>query len=532
MIASTRWRPGARFFFVPGAFLLAVLILGISIYRDFGVHWDEFHNQYFGRHWGQYVERTLGLTWEDSIHVPGDVLADGFDFREHNATHGPFFELLLYFSERGVLPPHADFRHIIFFRHLLVFLSWYLGSVMMYFLCKRIFGNSSFWGLLGSLIYVLHPRIFADAFYNSVDTPFMVFYLASTLTLLRFLERREVKSAALHGFILGLLVDIRATGLLMVVLTYGALGTRAAFHWKDRVASWRTWLTPVAALSVVLAATVFLFWPLLWTDPIGHLTSALRESTGRRLGPPAAPLYNFFWIAVTTPVTYLVFALVGLFVAALSRRGEVLLVLLTFIVPTALTWLARPYLFDSWRHHYFLWPSMVILCLSGLQGLVTGASTFKRQLFRRITKIALWGALAASLATTTVFMVRMHPFQYVFTSILAGENGRLALAGGSCLDYWGVSTFEGLRYIVAHDPSENIGVFMAPIRVGFYLLPPEDRRRIVITDHPDEAGYAVTFYRPSSGPRLSSLPDPPIYSLSSKGTRFLGVYRLGDPAPR
>ncbi len=510
---------------LPGAFCLVLLVLGISIYRDFGVHWDEFHNQYYGHYWGRYVERALGLTWDDSLRVPGDVLEDGFDFREHNSTHGPFFELLLYFSERGLLPPHADVSQIIFFRHLSVFLSWYLGAVMMYFLCKRMFANSPVWGLLGSLVYVLHPRIFADAFYNSVDTPFMVVYLASTLTLLRLLERGEVKSAALHGFVLGLLVDIRVSGLFMVALTYGALGMQAALRWRDRAAFARAWLAPAAALSAVFAATVFAFWPFLWADPIGHLISALRASRGRHLGPPSPPSYTFFWIAATTPVTYLVFALVGLFVIGTSRRSEAVLVLLTFMIPTALTCVARPYLFNSWRHHYFLWPSLVLLCLFGLQGLVRWASTFAPQTIGRITTIALWGALAANLATTTVFMIRMHPFQYVFTSILAGDNRRLC-----CLDYWGVSALEGLKYVAAHDPSEKIEVFLAPIHASVYLLPPKDRRRILITDHLGNARYAVTFYHESPASPFTSMADPPIYSLSSHGTRFLGVYRLRGPA--
>ena len=139
----------------PILFFSALILLGYLIYKDYGIPWDESIQTQIGALNFRFLFR-------------GDHALLSFSDR----FYGAIFEMpLLWVSARLALA-----------RHLAIFLVFVFGVILFYFLCRRLFHNS-WWGLLGSTLLAISPRIFADAFYNSKDIPFLVAAIAAICTL-------------------------------------------------------------------------------------------------------------------------------------------------------------------------------------------------------------------------------------------------------------------------------------------------------------------------------------------------------------
>ena len=150
--------------------LLALLALGLSIYSQYGLSWDEPN------------QLTLGIQ-----NYRFALNSDPSIFTNHDRWYGPFFEIFLIAAQsRGSLD------QIYLSRHLLNFLSFFIGCIA-FFLLARKFTRNGWLALLGLICLVLSPRIFADAFYNSKDIPFLTAYTICLFSLLWFLDKPNLE---------------------------------------------------------------------------------------------------------------------------------------------------------------------------------------------------------------------------------------------------------------------------------------------------------------------------------------------------
>jgi len=63
------------------------------------------------------------------------------------------------------------------------------------------------------------PRIFADAFFNSKDIPFLAVFIINIHTMMRLFDRPTWSRALCHALVSGILIAIRVLGLLIPCLT-------------------------------------------------------------------------------------------------------------------------------------------------------------------------------------------------------------------------------------------------------------------------------------------------------------------------
>ncbi|MEA3489200.1 MAG: glycosyltransferase family 39 protein [Candidatus Omnitrophota bacterium] len=180
-------------------FFAVFFITGLFVAGDYGVPWDEF------------IQRDFGIAAHRHAFEGDKAL---LSLREK--YYGPAFEMLLVAVERTFGP--KDPRRVIFIRHLVTFLMFFTGAVFFYFLCKIHFRSWKL-ALLGSLMLILSPRVFAHAFYNSKDIPCMSLFIICAYTLIRYLDDKSLKNVFLHGLACALLVDVRIMGVIMPVLT-------------------------------------------------------------------------------------------------------------------------------------------------------------------------------------------------------------------------------------------------------------------------------------------------------------------------
>src|SRR5689334_834 len=182
-------------------FFIAYLLVGIIIFRDYGMSWDEELNR----------TATGQQEYNYAFHGEKKVLLEGSE-----KYHGPAFELMLLIAER--LSPFKDTRTVYFLRHFLTFLFFWLSSLALFFLGKKIF-RSPWVPLCCVLMYELSPRIFGESFYNSKDLGFLSLFTISLFTFYNFIRSKKWWPAIAHAIVTGFMIDIRITGVLISLLT-------------------------------------------------------------------------------------------------------------------------------------------------------------------------------------------------------------------------------------------------------------------------------------------------------------------------
>lgn len=509
-------------------FFIAFLFIGLNIFKDYGVHWDENANQNLGRRSAGYVH---------------DLKFDYFsDESDRDLLRGATFELFLFFIEKKILKL-SDSRDVILMRHLIIFLVFYLSVIFFYLLCSTIFKKWKI-GLLGSLFLILHPKIFSHSFYNSTDISFLSLYILSMYSLTLYLEKKSFFRAAILALLCGILVGISRLGFVVPLCAFIFIVVDLLRYRKNKEEVKKI-VKSASLYFVLLVAFTILFSPVLWGNPI-KIFLHMCQAAQRRSRPPS-PLdynfkwlantswyYNFKWIALTTPLLYSFNFGVGLlaFLIALFRRSmqsysykrNILLVIFLFFIPIMLFVILRVGLFDEWRHHYFVYPCFVVLSLAGLTSLFEYIRVKFKGLSYKIINTIFILIITFSLMNIIQFMIRYHPHQHIYANILAGKDMRRAKVNFA-LDYWGLSYRGALEYILRHDKSDTIKVYVAnvPGRNNAAILPFADRRRIEYVDNIDEAKYFLSNYRRHKGtyPYKNEY-----YSLKIGEVKYMVVYKL------
>ncbi len=510
-------------------FFIILFLTGLKIFKDYGVHWDEHYNQDFGGCWTDYARKALSGGPISAVKVP--------DFTDHNLTHGPAFEILLVVVKK-IFNLH-DPRDIIFMRHLATFFIFFMGSWFFYLLCKIHFKS---WktALSGSLFLILSPRLFADAFYNTVDIPFLSFYILGAYTLIRLLDKKSLNRVFFHAFTCALLIGIRPIGITLAFYTFVFLSAdilRIQTR-KTRAGSGGTFLVYILSLFTF----VIIFWPALWSHPVLNLITAARQMKdyawpftclylGKFIIARNLPWhYSSVWLLISTPLFYSFLFFIGCLASAASffknefipdfnPRNTVLFAVMFFLPLTT----GRGHLYDGWRHLYFVYPAFLAFALTGLIAVVN----FLKIKFRGHYKIILplTGFITiVSLSGTAWFMIRYHPYQNVYFNALAGRDMK-EIKERFELDYWGLSYRKALEYILQNDKDAAIKVFAAnmPGEISADILAPADRKRLLIVKSPGKAKYFLSNYRwhPQEYPYGQEF-----FSIKIRDAKIMVVYKL------
>ena len=240
----------------------------------------------------------------------------------------------------------------------------------------------------------------------------------------------------LPAILLGFTTSIRILGPLAgLIITYYAL--RA----KGRQA------IPVLVIYAVIAIiTMYLTWPYLWPNPVGHFVESLKVMSlypwrGQVLFngveyPSTELPYSYlpvlFGIQLTEPVWALFIAgLVAAVIRLREKRELIELTILWFIIPFIGFIILRSALYDNFRQIIFILPPIFLMA---------GAA------FEKIKNIK-WQIVLVTLCLIPgiVGILRLHPYEYIYyNSFIGGANGAQDKFE---LDYWGISYREAAEYV-------------------------------------------------------------------------------------
>lgn len=509
------------------AFLIVVALVGLLALPSYGVTMDEMAQRETGRASLYYVAETLG--WSEIGPRPEGVP----ELEKHkDRDYGVAFEL----PTEAIIALIGDMssRDVYLLRHALTFGAFLLGVVAVFAAITRRYSDWR-WGLLGAAILVLSPRIWADAFYNSKDIVFMAVFAVAMFTALEMVRRPNWRIAALAGVALGIAIDVRIMAVLIPAAALAVLAVRAL----KRESGWREASIAGTAYLAVAAVVTYALWPWLWSDPIGRIGEAFSNMSkfrwtgvnlyfGEVTDMSSLPWhYAPVWIAITSPIAYLIATVVG-FGRSMSGLVRARLALWTdedtlsdmwftamWICPILAVIIFGSTLYDGWRQLFFTYPAMVYLAVLGIHG---AAAVVERS--RWATALGAT-VLGCALLWTGGVMAANHPYSNVYFNALAGDDLKTRWA----LDYWGLSFAEAVQYILVDDPiSPQIGIWgdsSNAVINGQWMLGSAEQERAVVVEYRDQASYIINNYN-------NAFANPAFVDPDYSGFELVHVISVGD----
>ncbi len=540
---------------VPILFFALYLWIGWSIFADYGIYWDDQVQLKNGLIAVDYVNQQLG----HFLDIPRQV-ADEHLPQYENRAYGTWFQVGCFFLLHGM--GLEDSRDVFLLRHFCTFLLFWLAGISFYRLLLFRFQNRML-ALLGCTMLILSPRIFAHSFYNGKDIVFLSVMLLGTWFAILLLQKPRLWRILLAALTAALAIDTRVTGILLPALTllflvYTTFISLSENHLsgnrQKKELIFRFFKT-IALYIIVLVGCIILFWPTLWENPFDNFVQAfermsqhkfqghIRYFNSRIKGSEAPWHYTLGWMAVTTPLLYLLLFLAGagstlkaVFVnlkkycwktARSSQQMTDQFLLCLFVGPlVAVVWFQST-LYDGWRQMYFIYPAVVYLAVKGVGDASWGIRKYCRPIIA--SRILLSGKilLIVYLLLIGAKMWQDHPHQYVYFNLAAGTNVETRFE----LDYWGLSCKQSLEYLLDTDTAAVIPIFVSSgLQNTALILPPHDRKRIRYAKRMKRARYFILHNR-AWGQRVvidnNQYPfQHPLFTMRPGGNLIGGVYLL------
>ena len=431
------------------AVLLAVAVIALMTFRDYGLGWDDYTHSEYGALLVAFYRS--GFTDRRALSFVNLYM------------YGGGFDMLSALVAKVL--PFTLFET----RRLVGALVGLLGLIVTWRIGRRVGGPLA--GLMTLVLLATCPLYIGHMYMNAKDAPFAVAMAILLLALVRAFEtypRPPLATAALTGTGFGLaigsrvmggfgVVDLAAAIALVAVLEARLEGLRPA---AARLGRFLLWLLPVIVMAYAVMALV---WPWSVVDPlnpfraVGYFSHFFempwRELFGGELilVPDMPRLYVPTLLALQLPEIFLALALAGtagaLVVAcrrglAANRRAILALIVLAATLPIAVTVVARPAMYNGIRHFVFILPPLAVL--GGLAGawLMTTLRERSRPLGAAVGIVFL-----AGIALPVIDMVRLHPYEYTDFNRIAG--GVAGARGRYMIDYWGLSFKQASQALAA-----------------------------------------------------------------------------------
>jgi hypothetical protein len=380
-------------------------------------------------------------------------------------------------------------------------------------------GTANIISLVASDIDTADPQVYIQRYFV-----FFLWFRSGLFLLISAASLLFIRRASPDGFAL-ILAVLPASVLLGFTTSIRVLGPFAAIllayqairrHGRDA-------FVPLGLYGVFALIAMYLTWPYLWVDPIGHFLESVQVMSrypwqGRVLFDgaeypstqlPFAYLPVLLGIQLTEPVWAL--ALLGLIAAARgsnAKRELIGLTIVWFLIPLAGFVFTHAPLYDNFRQVFFILPPVFIL-----------AGAFIDRVGRAPLQIAL---MALCLVPGIVDAVRLHPYEYIYYNrFIGGVGGAFRRYE---LDYWGTSYREAAGFVNANAAADATVWVDGPAHL-FELYARQDIR--VYSDY--EADRAPHYEYVISTSRydldLTSFPEARIVHTIERGGGILSVIK-------
>ena len=481
-----------KYFFL---ILSLYLLTGLIIFSDYGISWDEVNERFSGFVSLNEIYKKLNLNI-----LQGYPDLSSYIYREY----GVLFNLPLAYIED--LAKINDIKDVFLLRHLINFLIFFLGSVYFYF-TLRIYYNQTV-SIVGFLFLILSPRIFAEAFYNNKDIIFLSFYAISFYYFLKYFITKKNCFIYLFSLFAAMSINVRILGVLIVlififVLFLDGLNSKKIFK--------KNFIDIIKCFLLVVLFS-YLLWPFLWSNPLENLIYTFKSMSsynwrglvfflGEYHQAKNIPWnYTLILFMATTPLLIVIFFFIGAFFSFKDLILNYLYIdnkeysnlwtnnfqffniiaLLNIIIILSYIIIFDSTLYGSWRHTYFLYPSIIILSLFGID------------ILRKYIKFKfIIPFIFFSILSSLYWIVINHPYQYVYYNFLTKNKVKSNFE----LDYWGVSNKDSLEYLLDNYKKDKLLVYVysnSPYYYSKKLIDKNKRDKIIFVKKIEDAEFILT----------------------------------------
>ena len=421
--------------------IIVNILIGLFIYRDFGLTWDEPLFYSYGDALGYAYSPTEWFSGNFDLYNSYGASAD-----DHK-TRGPAYLLLARNFVYGLEALGSDSASA---WHLVNFLFFQLGIYFLYRISKRWMRSSA--ALFAATFFSFQPMLWGHAFINPKDPPFLTFFLASFCLGFEMVDaiaqnsNDKTRKILLASFTLGIATSIRILAPLggLLVFIYFLVTTKGS----KSIHAWRSFIYYGTITIIVMVAT----WPFLWESLFTNFVDVfiLMSDNPTNLGVlfggikysaselPRRYLPVLMSITLTEP-TWILFGLgfiAGYWRLLKNRTSDFIkqitslsLVFSYFLIVLAYVLLRKPAMYDGIRHFFFILPPIFIFIGFAFEFFIEKTSSLLR------SQVWLHAGLVSLLILPGINgMIRLHPYEYAYyNSFVGGTDGAFRKYE---TDYW------------------------------------------------------------------------------------------------
>ena len=450
------------------------LLLGLFTYKDYGVSIDEKFQRLNGFFWLEYLFNFTDfqnfkylISEKISLISNDDTLPS---IHQYN-FYGIFFDVPASFLE--ILFDIQDVNEVYNLRHLLNFIYFFLGSIFFYRILINRFDRLS--SLLGTLFFILSPRIYGESFYNSKDIIFLSFLCVAIFYCFEFYKKGKIINIMLFSLFSAICIQTRSIGIFLPLI-FGLFYFFSILSNKKEIA-----LLKIYFLYLILTFLfLYTFWPYLWESPITNFFNIFINLSlhtpdikiffnGNYIDVKYMP-FDFLptWIFISTPfVNFILFiiALILLFIRFFKRlvtfenlnnnfdlwrsinEKKDLFIFFSFLIIFTLLISLNISLVNSWRYVFFL--NIFIIYLATFT-IYIFFNFLKKKSFLFSVKVFL----VLSIIFNFYKLIQYHPFQGLYFNSLISKNYKNKFE----VDYGSISGKHAINWILNNNYNKKINL--------------------------------------------------------------------------
>lgn len=475
--------------YLPGLFLLFIfLVIGMVIFNDYGISFDEFVQHNIGDVNYRYV------FW-------GDRELDNFLDKEY----GVGFELPLIALEK--LLHLTDKADVYAMRHIMTHTFFLLCMFAGYVLALKLYKNQLV-AIATFLMLVLSPRIYAHSFINTKDIPSLSAVVLCLFAAYNAFNKKTIGAYLLLGIVCGFAVGLRLMNMIIAAPVIGYLVLDIIYTIKTPKAALKHFIS-LLLFFIVGCLVMYISWPALWRDVYNDIfifyehLSKFRWLGDVLLNGDVIPAYMLpwyyipLWFTITVPIYWQLLCIIGIVMAlvlfikrpigifdSITVRMHLMFVF-CFIAPVGAVIYLKAVLYDDWRHLYFIYPAFVFLVAFAIN-----------ELLKTKLKTIVLTLFALQLYLVLFFFIKFHPNQNVYFNELI-PHSKDYLMNHYELDYWQHSYRQGLLWVAENSKKDKVHINAGKIVLerNVACLAPSIREHFVITDNDTLVDYYLETFR-------------------------------------
>ena len=504
-------------------FFGAYFVIGIKIYKDYGITTDEPFQRTSGYYWYLWVINNFF-----SDYANFEFLKTNFSKMEWSQEfkNGLFLEYGVIFDLFAVfIEDIFNLENVYQKKHLLNFLIFFSSSVCFFQLIKYRF-KDNFLSFIGVLFYITSPRIFAESFYNSKDIIFMSFTLFAVFFAIKLLKNYKIKNIILFSLFAALATDVRTMGIFLILLFVIFF----ILECLEENSFLKNNFTLFSLLIFSYFLFMYLFWPHLWLNPLDNFLASFQSFKNYSWGGSVLYLgeyvsaqhlpwhYSLVWIAITLPIIYSLLFVLGSFKISFtffnnflnidpenlskklwySHNDKIdLFILMYFLVPIVAIIAFGSTLYNGWRHLYFIYPALVYISIFGIKYILSFIFFF-------FFKYLFFSIFFIFVFINFYNLIKFHPYQNVYFNYLVEKKANYLFE----VDYWGSGNAHALKKILKDAQSNkkiNVGTAsFTPLSYSKYIINDKKIENINFLGNDQlNNDYIFTNYMYENDPKIS-----------------------------